>query len=167
MEFDDGRDGAITVRNGERRRVRDRAGLAGRAPPRPTSPTTRRASLPAERPPASPESLAKGTVLGSMDAGFHADKAGEYLDPIADDLPLWRDERIAHPGYLVTFANFILSSNVKLGPWIHVETTADHFGAVADGERWSMRGRVEDAYERKGHKFVVLDLLVVANESDR
>ena len=27
----------------------------------------------------------------------------------------------------------------------------------------SMRGRVEDSYERKGHKFVVLDLLVVAD----
>jgi hypothetical protein len=123
------------------------------------------ASLPDSRPAASPESLVPGTVLGSLGAGFHADKAGEYLAIVADDLPLWPTERIAHPGYLATFANYILSSNVKLGPWIHVETTANHFSPVADGEQWEIRGRVADTYERKGHKFVELDLLVVANDA--
>ena len=163
VEFDDGGDGTITVRNGAGDVcATGRAGWTEATAPKvdryPTAP------LPQSRPPASPESLAKGAVLGSIEAGFHADRADEYLDQISDDLPLWREDRIAHPGYLVTFANFILSSNVKLGPWIHVETTADHFGAVLDGERWSIRGRVDDCYERKGHKFVVLDLLVAAGD---
>jgi hypothetical protein len=121
------------------------------------------APLPASRPPASPESLAVDAVLGSVAAGFHADRAGEYLDEVADDLPLWTAERVAHPAYLLRSANLILSSNVKLGPWIHVSSDAVHYSAVRDGERWSTRGRVANQYERKGHKFVELDLLVVAD----
>lgn len=121
------------------------------------------ADLPDARPAASPESLAPGTVLGSVGAGFHADRAHEYLDLVADDLPLWREAAVAHPGYLLLSANLILSSNVKLGPWIHVGSDVTHFGLVHDGDRWSTRGRVVDSYERKGHKFVELDLLVVAN----
>ena len=123
------------------------------------------AALPETRPQASPDSLAKGTLLGSVGAGFHADRADEYLDEVADDLPLWRTDRVAHPGYLLRSANLILSSNVKLGPWIHVSSECRHFGAVGDGDRWSTRGHVSDAYERKGHKFVELDLLVVANDA--
>jgi acyl dehydratase len=162
VDFDEG-SGDLTVHNSDG--VVCATGRAGwtsaNAPDVGAYPTT---PLPQPRPPASAESLAVGTALGSLDAGFHADMAPTYLAQIRDDLVLWTEERIAHPGYLVTFANYILSSNVKLGPWIHVETTANHFGVVADGDRWSMRGRVADCYERKGHKFVELDLAVVANE---
>ncbi|MBA3653554.1 MAG: MaoC family dehydratase [Actinobacteria bacterium] len=161
VEFDDD-SGALTVRNG--RGETCATGTAGRhARAVPDVGGYSEAPLPATRHPASPESLAAGTPLGSLDAGFHADKAEEYLGPIADDLALWRTAAVAHPGYIVSFANYILSSNVKLGPWIHVETTAEHFSAVADGERWSIRGRTAACYERKGHKFVDLDLLVVAD----
>jgi len=159
VEFDE-ESGAVTVRNGAGETcATGRAGwsemvapdVAGYPP----------AALPDPRPAASPESLVPGAMLGSLGAGFHADRAGEYLTIVSDDLPLWAEERIAHPGYLLTFANYILSSNVKLGPWIHVESTANHFAVVSDGEHWEIRGNVADAYERKGHKFVELDLLVV------
>jgi acyl dehydratase len=163
VEFDEVGGGGITARNsdGEACGI-GRAGWAATSPPDVNAYPD--APLPAERPPASPESLAPGTVLGSVGAGFHADRAAEYLDEVTDDLPLWRDKAVAHPGYLLRSANLILSSNVRLGPWIHVESTAAHFSAVADGDRWSTRGRVAEVYERKGHKFVELDLLVVAND---
>ncbi len=163
VEFDDAGGGGLTVRNREHETCAvGQAQWTASAPP--DLARYPEAPLPAERPPASPESLRVGSVLGSLSAGFHADRAGEYLEEVADDLSLWRDERIAHPGYLLRSANYILTSNVRLGPWIHVESTAAHFGVVADGDRWSMRGRVAKVYERKGHKFVELDLLVVAND---
>jgi hypothetical protein len=164
VEFDEA-SGDVTVRNGDGEVcATGRAGWSDVDAPSltdyPDAPVPDRD----DRPKASPTSLAPGTVLGALGAGFHADRSNEYLVPISDDLPIWWEEGIAHPGYLVTFANYILSSNVRLGPWIHVETTAHHFSAVADGEHWSIRGRVADQYERKGHKFVVLDLLVVADD---
>ena len=121
------------------------------------------APLPDDRPPAGPESLAKETVLGTFEVGFRADRAHEYLDMISDDCAVYRTERVAHPGWLMLTANYILGSNVRLGPWIHVETEAEHLGLVRDGDRVATRGRVTDCFERKGHKFVELDLLWVAN----
>ena len=165
VEFDDIGGGGLTARNsaGEACGIGQAEWAAAAAPDVAHYPEAPLPS-PQERPPASEESLPAGLVLGSVGAGFHADRAGEYLDEVADALPLWRDERVAHPGYLLRSANLILSSNVKLGPWIHVESTCAHFGLVKDGDRWSTRGRVAEVYERKGHKFVELDLLVVAND---
>ena len=123
-----------------------------------------RGPLPDDRPPASPDSLAKGTQLGTFEAGFRADRAHEYLDMINDDCALYRREGVAHPGWLLLTANYILGSNVKLGPWIHVETEAQHLGLVRDGDRVATRGHVADCFERKGHKLVELDLLWVVND---
>lgn len=122
------------------------------------------AAMPATPPPASPETLIPGAVLGSFESGFHADRAGEYLADVRESLPLYVAERVAHPGYLLRSANYILASNVKLGPWIHVASEVQNFAAAVDGDRISTRGRVQSVYERKGHRLVELDLLLVAND---
>ena len=55
--------------------------------------------------------------------------------------------------------------NFKLGPWIHTATDLINWSAVRDGEEITIRGRIADCFERKGHEFVVLDLLLVAEKS--
>jgi hypothetical protein len=52
----------------------------------------------------------------------------------------------------------VLANTVRLGPWIHVSTSARHLGLVANGERVTTRGRVRGTFERKGHRFVELDV---------
>jgi len=117
----------------------------------------------ADRPPADEDSLALGTVLGTVASGFHADRAGEYLDLVADDLELYRSGSVAHPGWLLQHSNLALSLNAKLGPWIHVSSEVTNFRAVVDGDRVAARARVADRYERKGHRFVELDVLYVVD----
>jgi hypothetical protein len=39
-----------------------------------------------------------------------------------------------------------------------------HFNLARDGDAISVRGRVVERFERKGHQFVVLDILVVAGD---
>lgn len=116
------------------------------------------------RPPASPSSLAPGTVFGLEPHTFRADRAGEYLADIREPLSLFADERIAHPGWLLRDANYILSGNVQLGPWIHVESSAQHHDLVHDGQIVSARAIVTNEWERKGHRFVELDVLHVADD---
>ena len=137
---------------------------AADAPPLEDFPT---APFPARdaRPPASADSLAPGTVLGTMEFGFHADRAGEYLDQVSDELQLWREEGIAHPGWLVQHANFAFSGNVALGPWVHISTEAHHLGAVSDGDRIAIRTKVGGLRERNGNQIVDLDMLYVVDES--
>src|SRR5262249_32302702 len=97
--------------------------------------------------------------------GFQADKAPEYLADVRESLPLYTAERVAHPGWLLRTANAILTANVRMGPWIHVSSDAVHFAPAADGDRLTTRGHVVGTTERKGHRFVDLDVLVVADDT--
>ena len=114
---------------------------------------------PADRPPASREALAPGTVLATQRAGFHADRAQPYLDELSEVHPAFRDEGLAHPGWLLRFANWALSGTVRLGPWIHVSSDASFLAPVRDGDELEVRAVVTDRVERKGHELVDLRAL--------
>jgi acyl dehydratase len=120
-----------------------------------------------ERPEASPESLAIGTVLGTLESAFsHEAHHNAYLAQIADDLSLYRaGDAPAHSGFTIRFANSALHENVRVGPWIHVSSDVQHFGLLCDGDLLTTRAVVTDLFERKGHEFVDLDVLILANET--
>ncbi|MFN0028367.1 MAG: hypothetical protein ACKV2O_14480 [Acidimicrobiales bacterium] len=116
------------------------------------------------RPPAAPQSLPVGTVLGTWSAHFHADKHRQYLDDVRETLPIYRELGVAHPGWVARTGNWILSENVVLGPWMHVGSTITNLALIPDGALVETRGTVAAEYEKKGHRFCELDLLVTANE---
>ncbi len=111
---------------------------------------------------ASPDTLIS-LPLGWLDVGFHSDNAIAYLDDIREAASLFRVDGYAHPGWLLRYCNFVLTSNVELGPWIHVESTTQFFSPVADGERVQTRAKVTGVDERGGHRFVDLDILQLAD----
>ena len=127
---------------------------------------TREVPARADRPDATAEALGAIDVFGTLEAGFHADHAPSYLQSIGESLDLYATERVAHPGWLIRFSNWVLTNNVRLGPWIHVSSETTHFGAVRDGDRVSVRGKALGLTERKGHKFVDLDVLYVVNDTE-
>lgn len=115
-------------------------------------------------PDAAPEQLTPGTAFGLAPHGFHADMAQQYLDEVRETDPLYAAEGVAHPAWILRDANYVLSNNVRLGPWIHVESTVQHHSPVQDGEAVSARATVEKEWEAKGHRFVTLDVLHLAGE---
>jgi acyl dehydratase len=121
------------------------------------------APLPDDPAAATPEALATLDVLGSLEAGFHADRAHGFLGQLDDDLELYGREHLAHPGWLLRAANDILAANVRLGPWIHTASAVTNLGVVNDGDRVGTRARVAGLSTRKGHELVDLDVLLVAN----
>jgi hypothetical protein len=133
-------------------------GRATRAPIDVARPRPAAALLPEHRPPASPNSLRPGTVLGSLTEVFDAGLAASYLADVRETLPLYAS--VAHPGWLLRFANSILARNVVLGPWIHVSSDVALLGVLGDGEPVDVRACVLDEFERKGHRFVTLDVAI-------
>jgi len=117
---------------------------------------------PERRPPADETSLAPGTALATLWAGAHAANAGPLLDLLADPLAVYTERALAHPGHLILAANGILTASVRLGPWIHVGSAVTNFTSVGDGALVETRARVADRFERKGHHFVVLDVIWLA-----
>lgn len=117
------------------------------------------------RPVASRESIVVGALLGTLKERIDlADKA--QLDMLDERLEIYYGARaVAHPFTLLGFANKVLMDNFRLGPWIHSASDLINWSAARDGEEISVRGRIKDCFERKGHEFVVLDLLLVAEEN--
>lgn len=122
------------------------------------------AALPPSRPPAATAAALTGAPFGTITATFHRDRATEYLDDIRESLPLFRDSGFAHPGWLLRYANYVLTANVSLGPWIHVESTTRLLGVVDDGDQVETRALVTGVSERGGHHFVDLDVLQVVDD---
>jgi hypothetical protein len=61
--------------------------------------------------------------------------------------------------------NKVLVDNAILGPWIHVGSRMQLLSAAKTGDEIAARARVTGNYDKKGHRFVELDALVVANGS--
>ncbi len=122
------------------------------------------ADLPDPVPPAEPDLLVAGTTLGTLRFNHRQEPAGEYLADIRETSDVYENGLIGHPGLLARQANYVLSNSVRLGPWIHVSTEAQHRGVVHDGDAVEVRGVVVDEREHKGHRFVDLDVEITANQ---
>ncbi len=124
------------------------------------------APLPKERPPASRERLAAGTVLGTPELVLDRGTAYAFLERVSETLPLYRDpDAPAHPGLYLDQANRALDRNVRVSPWIHVESHGQHLGILRVSRRLETRAKVKNQFQGKGHEFVELDLLMVADGS--
>ena len=117
------------------------------------------------RPPASEESLAKGKWLGIRPFVMTTQLSDDYLKNIKEALPIYKSEGLVHPGLLLRICNSALRENVLLAPWIHVGSDVRKFSAVKIGEEVGVRARVTDNYDRKGHRIVDLDCIIIAGGS--
>ena len=119
----------------------------------------------AERPPADEASLAADTWLGLEPYPVTPEMAARYLADSHESAPIYAQERLVHPRDILRACNFVLSRNVVFGPWIHTASRVQHLGAASVGSTLTARARITRNYEHKGHRFVEIDALVLANES--
>jgi acyl dehydratase len=117
------------------------------------------------RPVADDKSLSAGAWLGMVPIEVTRELAEEYLSDVRETSPLYAKERLVHPVVVLRMCNFVLTRNVTFGPWMHVGSKIRHFAAARIGDSLSARARVTGNYEHKGHLFVDIDALVLADEA--
>ena len=128
------------------------------AAPRPQAPPGPYAVVPLpERPAPAPVVGPFGTVVQAADPAACAD----YVRRVGDAHPLYPG--LVHPGLLLRLVNLALMSNVSLGPWIHTASDCRFLGPARAGQELSVRSRVRELFERKGHSYVRYDALVLAD----
>src|SRR5512138_3422442 len=115
----------------------------------------------AERKPGDATSYALGKWLGAVPRTWAADAAREYLADIRETEPIYTREGLGHPGLLPRVMNKVLVDNAVMGPWIHVGTRMQLLSAARIGDELTARAKVIGNYDKKGHRFVELDALVV------
>jgi hypothetical protein len=94
-----------------------------------------------QRPAPSSESVMPGALLGTVRATLES----------------------ADPAKVLQFSNDILVQNFRLGPWIHVSSELRNWSAGYSGDQVSAHGRVHERFDRKGHEFVVADVMLIGD----
>jgi acyl dehydratase len=117
----------------------------------------------ATRAPVDANSYKVGRWLGIPPFTLGAEPSREYLRDIRETDPLYAEAGIVHPGMLLRTMNWALMENAILGPWIHVGSTIRYLATASVDDALTVRAKVTVNDERKGHKFVELDGLIVAN----
>lgn len=139
------------------------AELPANAAPLPILASYPTAVPPANRPPADETSLAVGRVLATAPAVLDKARHETYLADVRETDPLYARDGIAHPGLLLRLCNSALRENVVLAPWIHVGSTVRNFGLARVGDELQARTRVSANYDKKGHRLVDLDCVLLAS----
>ena len=142
-----------------------RAALPETRPAAPSLDAFRPAAQRAERPPADETSLVTDSWLGLDPYPVSAEMAARYLADSGESAAIYAADGLIHPRDILRSCNFVLSRNVVLGPWIHTASRIQHFAAAAVGSTLSVRARIAANYEHRGHRFVELDALVLADET--
>jgi hypothetical protein len=117
----------------------------------------------AERKPVSASSYEVGKWLGTIPRDWKGEAGRAYLADIRETEPIFAREGLGHPGLLQRVMNMVLVDNAILGPWIHVGSRMQLLSAAKTGDELTARAKVTGNYDKKGHRFVELDALVVAN----
>jgi hypothetical protein len=121
------------------------------------------AALPAEPPLASRAYLEQRAVLGTPQLILERAVTDAFLERVSEKLSMYRAaDAPAHPGIYLQQANRALDRNVRVSPWIHVESHGQHLSMARVRERLETRARIKHLFQGKGHEFVELDLLLLA-----
>jgi hypothetical protein len=119
----------------------------------------------ADRLPADEHSIAVGDWLGMTPLTVSAEYHAQDIDDTRETDPLYLAEGIVHSGTVLRCCNWALSHNVIMPAWIHMGSVVQNLGLARVGDTLDVRARVLKNYEHKGHKWVEIDALVLANES--
>lgn len=105
-----------------------------------------------------------GDPYGSAPVLYDEATHREYLDKAGETLALYRQEQLAHPGFMLNLSmRDAIASYVKPTPGVHVSVSAQHFNLARVGDTLTTSGGVVGTFEKKGHHYAESEQLVVAN----
>jgi acyl dehydratase len=116
-----------------------------------------------DRPEANAGIFEPGTIFCTAPVRFDRPALAAYLEAVSEGGQIYATEGLVHPGMILRLANRALMDNVRLGPWIHAASRVRNFAAARLGEELTMRTRIAANYESKGHAFVELSGIAVAD----
>jgi acyl dehydratase len=114
--------------------------------------------------PASWEAIVVGEPLPALQFTVTEADNQSCCSVYGDDLAVYQGrDGCLHPGFLLHQCNRIFSERFELGPWIHVASNIGMYRPCRVGDVVQVRGIPVDKFDKKGHEFVVLDVLLLTN----
>ena len=142
-----------------------RAALPADLPPAPALSDFQPVAPRAHRADADELSLAVDDWLGMIPLPVTAALHAQDLRDIRETDAIYEREKIVHTATILRCCNWVLTHNVILPAWIHMGSAVRNLGLAHVGDTLTARARITRNYEHKGHKWVELVCMVVANEA--
>lgn len=87
-------------------------------------------------------------------------------DSAMPDLLRLNKEGYANMSFLLGISNWVFAGNAYMNPWVHLETTSQNFRAVPKDTVIIAEMSVEDFFEKKGHQFADVDVILFDEAKD-
>jgi acyl dehydratase len=163
--LDDADGMSLQVNSGGELCATGRASLPGVAPATPNLADFKIVEARVHRAAADEASLKIGDWLGMNPLTITPDYQTQDIADTRETDPLYLRDGIVHSGTILRCCNWALSHNVILPAWMHMGSTIQNHDVARVGDTLNVRARVTKNYEHKGHKWVEIDALVIANET--
>jgi hypothetical protein len=125
--------------------------------------------VPPASPPAGPVAPFPDTVSSLVLRPLEFDFIAERDLAFVDDLPdgdWWRSRGWAHPAWVASGANAVLANSIAFddgGYWRHSGSEMRQLRPIGSGARLLLKGRVEELFQGRHHRFGVAAISVFAN----
>jgi hypothetical protein len=152
-------------------RARGRCWLPEKLPPAPTRRGDKILSAEWERPRGTPETMQRlqQTGLGALQIRWDrtAELTHYFQDPDKMPGPLnLTAGRHAHLGFVLGLTNWALGGNVRINPWLHLQTESQCFREIAYGTELIVESSIVDLFEKKGHHFCDVEVAAFQSSDD-
>lgn len=80
--------------------------------------------------------------------------------------PPFSQLRFANPAFVLGLTNWALAANVRMSPWLHLQTDSQNYRPIAADTELVVESNIVDLFEKKGHEFVDVDMHIFDREDD-
>jgi hypothetical protein len=124
-----------------------------------------------ERPSGTPETMHRlqQTGLGAMRVRWNDDaELTTYFRDSGRMPPTlnFTEGRHAHLGFVLGLTNWALGCNVRIGPWLHLQTESQCYRAIEFGTELIVESAIVDLFEKKGHHFCDVEVSAFRSSDD-
>lgn len=81
-----------------------------------------------------------------------------YLEDPDRMAPAFSALGFANPAFMLGLTNWALAGNVRMSPWLHLQTDSQNYRPVAANTELVVESTIADLFEKKGHEFVDVDM---------
>ena len=64
----------------------------------------------------------------------------------------------ANPAFVLGLTNWALAGNVRMSPWLHLQTDSQNYRPIAADTELVVESTIADLFEKKGHEFIDVEM---------
>jgi hypothetical protein len=81
-----------------------------------------------------------------------------YLEDPARMASCFSELGLANPAFVLGLTNWALAGNVRMSPWLHLQTDSQNYRPIAANTELVVESTIADLFQKKGHEFIDVDM---------